>query len=644
MNNFSERLWPNVTSLPHEGVPTLLRDGAPWFGWGAQRPIVGKHREVFQHMGGCGLRQFHVDATCSEDIYHPELRFWHGTDKYDGSFQDAYFRHILEACPDSLLQLRISAGAPEWWLDAHPDHLQTYHDGAISRELQRAGDRRLPSLASPLWRRDIAQAMHAYVAWLEESGWSKRVSALFIGYGITWEWALLGSDGFLDYSVHAQAYFREWLAKKYGTDASLSRAWGRDIRFESAEIPSAERRARRGGACGLRQIPEEQDVIDHQQSLSDMNADVLLLLAKTAKEASRHEVVVGSFYGYTLTAREQAPFTGLYGAGGFVGGHHALGRVLRSDHVDFLASPFSYADRELGSGLLIEHVPLTSLHAHGKAFFDENDIYPHTNQAEGDDRAASISVGVARTPRESILYLRQAFMQAIVRGKHQWLTELTGWIGPIHDNYTDAPLLAEITRLNALADPLLKLNRSSVAQVAFIIDESSVARLTLDHTAFRDAIYFGTTAWGHTGAPFDILLLEDFLASPSGKYRLAVPACVKLPEQIALLREWKGTHPEVQFCWDETETWYPTTSSTALVQQMTTAGVHRYIGEEATVWANASMVGIHVSAPGIRRIMFREACRGEELFSGKPFTAENGCLDWTFEKNDVVLFVLERLH
>jgi Beta-galactosidase len=640
MDAFAERRWPDVTCRLHKGAPTLLRDGAPWFGWGAERPIVGEHREIFQHLGGCGLRQFHVDATCSEDIYHPELRFWHGPGKFDGSFQDAYFRHILEACPDILLQLRIYVGAPEWWLDAHPDQLQTYHDGASSRTLQRAGERRLPSLASPLWRRDITEALRAYVAWLEDAGWSKQVSALFIGYGITWEWALLGSDGFLDYSVHAQAYFREWLAKKYGTDESLSRAWGRDIEIEHAGIPSAERRARRGGAGGLRRIPEEQDVMDHQQSLSDMNADVLLQLAAAAKEASRNEAVVGAFYGYTLTAREQAPFTGLYGAGGFVGGHHALGRVLGSDHVDFLASPFSYADRELGSGLLIEHVPLASLQAHGKAFFDENDLYPHTNQAEGDDRAASISVGVARTPDESIKYLRLAFMQAIVRGKHQWFTELTGWVGKIHDNFNDGLLLAEISRLNALADPLVSLDRSAVAQIAFIIDESSVARLTLDHTAFRDAIYFGSTAWGHTGAPFDILLLEDLLAAPSGKYRLAVPACVKLPEQIALLREWKGTHPEVHFWWDNTENWYPPASASALVRQMTAAGVHRYIEDETTVWANASMVGIHVSKPGTRHIRFRGACRGEELFSGQPFIAESGCLEWTFEKNDVALFII----
>ena len=210
----------------------MHRDNKPWFGWGAERPIVGKNRTIFEHLNGCGLRHIHLDATCSEDIYHPELRFWHGPGEYDGTFQNSYFKYITEACPEALVQLRIYVGAPEWWMDQHPDHLQIYSDGSHQRELQRAGMRRVPSLASPLWRKELGMAMEAYVQWLIKSGWSKRVSALFIGYGITWEWALLGSDGFLDYSVHAQSYFRQWVQKKYETEEALPTQHSRRTRCD----------------------------------------------------------------------------------------------------------------------------------------------------------------------------------------------------------------------------------------------------------------------------------------------------------------------------------------------------------------------------------------------------------------------------
>src|SRR5262249_27774861 len=152
----------------------------------------------------------------------------------------------------------IYVGAPPWWLEQNPGHCQVYADGHVEHTIQRGGKRKLPSLASPLWRAEACRALKKHIEWLMESGWSRGVSALFLCYGITWEWGLLGSDDFLDYSEHGQRYFREWRIRH-----------GR----EPVPIPSAERRSRMAGAGGMRRVPEEQDVIDHQQSLSDMNAD-----------------------------------------------------------------------------------------------------------------------------------------------------------------------------------------------------------------------------------------------------------------------------------------------------------------------------------------------------------------------------------
>ena len=127
-----------------------------------------------------------------------------------------------------------------------------------------AGMRRLPSLASPLWREECVRAMREFVRWLIRSGWSRHGGAFLVSYGITWEWAIPGTDGLPDYSPHTVRYFREFLRKKYGSDDALSEAWGRPARIDEAEIPGCERRERAGGEAGLRSIPEEQDVIDHQ--------------------------------------------------------------------------------------------------------------------------------------------------------------------------------------------------------------------------------------------------------------------------------------------------------------------------------------------------------------------------------------------
>jgi hypothetical protein len=614
-------IWPDVQIAPVGGVPMLNFNGQPWFGWGANRPIYGDHYEAFERLAGVGLRQFHCDATCAEDLYHPEIRFWHGPGQFDGSALDRHFSRLAAIDETALFQLRIAVYAPDWWLDAHPDHCQVYSDGRIQHELQRAGNRRLPSLASPLWRKEACEAMEQFILWLIDSGWSRRVSALFICGGITWEWALLGSDAYLDYSSHGQQYFRDYQQRKYG-------------HIKHSVIPSAERRGAPGGAFGVRPRPVDQDVIDHQQSLSEMNVDFLLELAATAKRTSGRSALVGTFYGYTLTAREHTAFTGQYGAGGFQGGHHALGRVLRSPDIDFLASPFNYVNRELGSGLLYEHIPLASVHAHGKAFFDENDLYAFNNPQETDDRAASISVGFTKTAEETLAIFRAAFGQAIVRGKHQWLTELTGWVGKFQENFSDPDLLAEIQRLNRNADELLLQDRSPVSEIVFVLDEKSIAHLTLDNKEFLRLAYQASVWWGHTGAPFELLLLDDLLELKDTRHLLVIPICIKAPESLEQLDSWNAGR---QILAETPE------SLDELVTLMSTRGVHRYVSDNSTVWANASMVFVHVEAPASRTITFRQPCCGREIFSGRSFDAASGHCDWDFAKNDSALFCIQKL-
>lgn len=636
--------WANVDVRMAGGVPVLHRGGRPWFGWGSERPYLGDHVEAFTRLTGAGLRQVHVDATCAEDIYHPELRFWHGPDHFDPAVQDRYLRSIADRVPaDALFMLRIGCYAPPWWTAAHPDDLQVYADGSTERDMQACGRKAVPSLASPVWRADICRALTIYLKWLEESGWSRRVSALFLCQGITWEAGYLGADGFPDYSSHARTYFRGWLKSKYRTDATLSTAWGRPVTLDAAAIPSLERRAHPRVEGELRCVPEEQDVIDHQQALSDMNVDVLLELARTAREYTEGQVPIGTFYGYTLTAREQTPFTGRYGAGGFLGGHHALGRVLRSPDIDFIASPFNYANRDLGTGLLFEHVPLASLQAHGKVFFDENDLYTHTGKPDIDARVGGgISVGCAQSLDESLRYIRLAFMQAIVRGKHQWLTELAGWLGPFRENFSDPDVLHEIERLHKLAGELVMRERTPVAEVVFVVDEASVAWLPLNSTGFRDHVYFGSVMWGHTGAPFDLLLLDDLVEMVKPCYRLVVPACVKSPEAMAAMDRWLAQTPAVAAWWNRSPAWYPPLDRQELVAQLDSAGVHRYVEDDSTVWANASMVGLHVGVAGKRVVHLKSPASGHEVFTGRPFNAPQGTFTWDCAEHDVAFFVCNK--
>src|SRR5690349_6549944 len=52
----------------------------------SERPCDGGHLDIFRTIYARGVRMFHVDATCTEDFYHPHLRAWVSPDKFDYSF------------------------------------------------------------------------------------------------------------------------------------------------------------------------------------------------------------------------------------------------------------------------------------------------------------------------------------------------------------------------------------------------------------------------------------------------------------------------------------------------------------------------------------------------------------------------------
>ena len=609
--------WPEVCIQDHHGVPTLHRSGKPWFGLGAERPFIGDNVALFRTLSSAGAQFLQCDATCSEDIYHPELRFWHGPDEFDGSAQDQYFQKVLGDKPEALLLLRVYAGAPDWWLDAHPDHLQVYADGTTERELQRAGMKRLPSLASPLWREECAQAMREFVRWLIRSGWSRHVGAFLVSSGITWEWAIPGTDGLPDYSPQAVRYFRDFLRKKYGNAAALSEAWGRPSRIDAAEIPGRERRERAGGEVGLRATPGEQDVIDHQQTLSEMTADILLALCEAAKEESQGALTLGAFYGYTLTAREQTPFTGLYGAGGFLGGHHALGRVVRSPHLDFLASPYAYSNRRPSNGMLFEHGPLGTCHRHGKAWFDENDNYTFINPTNGDPRLISLDVGAAETFEETVVMLRWAFGLALARGKHLWLTELTGWLNDYRPNFDHPAVLEEIDRLQQLGERLVTRDRSNRSQIAIVLDEFSIAHQTLDHRAFEQKVYRAMAPLMRMGCAVEVLLLEDLLEESHPAWKIVAPFGIHDSAAIRRLAAYRDRQPQIKFCWNEEAGFYP--EPCEVRKFAVDAGVHFFAPDGVCAWENASMLLVQGD---MQEVAFDRPRSGVEMFSGRPFSTD----------------------
>ncbi len=634
----------------------------------AERPCNGLELAVFHDLYARGVRLFHVDATSTEDIFHPELRAWHAPDQFDYSFQEKYWQRMLAPCPEAQLCLRMYFGSPPWWDAANPDELQQYADGRLDHSFQRSERTRLPSLASEKWRRDAIGATNHFLKWLDDSGWSKRVWGLFVCYGITWEWGILGSDDYLDYSRPMRERFRRWLRERYADVDALRDAWGdRAVTFESAAIPSKADRIRCDGE--LRAFPRDRASYDFQSCLNDVNAEHLIELSRPIRAYAGDRYKIGTFYGYTLTAREHNEFTGRYGAGGLHGGHHALKAVLDSKLFDFIASPYAYVNRDLGSGLLIQHFPLASVRHHGVGAYDESDLSTFKTAAFD---VGSISRGYTATLEHSLLHQRLAFTQAMCRGMHWWWTELTGWVGPYAENYGDPALLAEIGAQVRWFERYAEPEARSAAEIALIIDERSIAALGLSSKLFMREIYQQLPAWAWCGAPFDCWLSSDVSRETMKPYKLAYVFAPYLDDDgRCRLHEglchsdrtvwWapltgsltdRGTsaeafsaltgfddpqkfaaNPKPMNGWTSLYTPAAALSAAELSNIARRAGVHLYAPPPIQVLASERFVGVHVRGAGAYTLAMPPGT-WREVFSGQVLRENT----WTFEALGVALF------
>ncbi|MBI2201026.1 MAG: beta-galactosidase, partial [Armatimonadetes bacterium] len=235
--------------------------------------------EVYEQLYGQGVRVFHVDATCSEDIYQPALRAWVSPDRFDYSPQEAGWEALVRRCPDARFCFRLYVASPPWWDEAYPEELQRYPGDRAEHAFLWTARRSITSLASERWMEDAEVALCRFLAWLESSGWCRCVWGLHLSYGITWEWGILGSDDFPDYSEPMRRRFRAWLEETYRSADALQKAWSRPgLTFEDAGIPRPVERLLADG--DFRVFPRDRPAYDFQRCLSDANADYLHRLAR----------------------------------------------------------------------------------------------------------------------------------------------------------------------------------------------------------------------------------------------------------------------------------------------------------------------------------------------------------------------------
>jgi beta-galactosidase len=403
----------------------------------------------------------------------------------DWSGIDAACATVLRANPKALLLPRMGMDPPPWWREAYPDDVMQWDDGRRDKAV----------VASPRYRLEAAARLSALVAHLEETFGEHVAGYHPCGqnsgewfYEDTWKPPLNG------YASADLVAWRQWLKQRYGSDTVLQREWsdGR-MTLDTADVPSPK--ARHAAPTGIFRDPaRERALIDWAHFQQEAMVACVQELARAVRQASQGRKLVVFFYGYVFEF-------GAIQNGPAVAGHYALQQALNCPDIDVLCSPISYFDRGLGqsapSMTAAESVALA-----GKLWLNEDDTHTYLARENFPGWQEHVT-----TVEESSQELTRNVAQEALRNFGTWWMDLgaTGW-------FNDRRLWAEMIRLRALDDALLKQPTPFRPEVAAVVDEWSMLRVAAGGTLVtRPGVYEVRAPLGRMGTPYGQYLLDDVL-------------------------------------------------------------------------------------------------------------------------------------
>lgn len=481
---------PRAEIRNHHGVPTLFVDGRPDCGmtymtYNRQEP------KYFGDFGKAGVHLATFSATSDFSYYGLAPPTWIALGEFDYRRFDERIVSILEANPRAYLFPRVYLAAPPWWCEANPDEVARQAAGQQGKSEHFAG-KPFATPASEKWRRDTAAALRKFVEHVRSSPYADRVIGYHLASLHTEEWFYhnfwANPPSYWGYSRADRQSFQGWLQRRYRNVAALRAAW-RDSRIDFSSITVPSRQARETTDLGFFRDPaKSQPVIDFYRYYNEVVVETVEYFARVVKDATRRESLCGAFYGYHFEL-----------SGSPEGGHLALHRLLHCDDIDFLTAPSSYAFRPLGTGASAFMSATEEIKQHGKLWFNENDYQTHLVTK----KKTEFDYVDLKNLAESLAVQRRELAHTLSLGTAMWWFDMGG-------GWYDAPeLMAAVAEMNEVARRSMAFDRSSVAEIAVVVDEESMLCRQPRGQFAELLLYQQRDGLHRIGAPFDVVFLDE---------------------------------------------------------------------------------------------------------------------------------------
>ena len=475
-----------VKPVQKDGYLQMMLNGKPlWFsGFRARRK---SQRDRAYRDGNYRIMYFGAGMGGSDGSNSG--RTWLGPERYEFEKVEESLGKFIRTYPEAKILITYGIDGPRWWCQAHPEECVWFENGKKPEGLT--------SLASKKWRKEGLAAFRAFLKYFEKSKYAPWI----IGYRIQahcsgGEFQYLGTwqRKYADYSPAMQVYFREFLTKRYGSDAKLQKAWNDpSVTLKTANIPTGkERKAAELGV--FRDLDKARKVADFVDCLSDA-------------------MVTGAME-FLKVVREEAPdkLAGLYG--GYVyyysgyqllnSAHVNFGKLYRSRLADFISSPHDYIQRKVGwpGG---HHGPVVGTSLYNLSWWDENDTRTIMCAPGGHRHVDSM--------HETIGVLKRDLILQITKGVGNTFYDLAG-------GWFDHPAIMEALRkTNSVGKFALSVPGFKRGQAAVLYCTDSIKRLAETNNTITVPLRQDLRRnLGWSGITVDQYLLEDILQDNFPEY------------------------------------------------------------------------------------------------------------------------------
>ena len=580
------------------GVPTLFINGEPHAAV-AYMTYLEKFNE-YDDFSAAGYKFFSVPVLFSGrwiSITDGLTPFKKGIfdikDAPDFSLFDEAVKKILEVCPDAYIIPRVNISMPLWWEQENPDELNI-KDGIPCRE----------SFYSQKWRDDASDFLRQFTQYTNSSEFAPHIVGYQIAGGNTEEWFHFDMNG--GYGKCAESAFKSFLQEYYP-----------ETEYEG--LPDLS-------LLDKNNTYFNNEYLSRYIEFSNFKiAEAISHFAQIVKEETGNNVVVGTFYGYTLEVSNSLQ------------GNHALNYILKDNNIDFICSPNSYIGTRSPDMDWTEMYPADSIRLHGKMCFQECDIRTHLTVPLSRKDPSTDPYGLLEAPvwqpRESkyqaINEIRRSFSRQLIKGNALWWFDMWGgW-------YADDDIMNEMAIYkNIYEQSITDTDRRSKAEVAVFVDESAYKYLT--DCSMRNIFHTQRKELGLMGAPYDIFDVYDF------------EEVYKNYKAVILLSSAKTVYMENarKLC---NANGIPYIMTSNLKEKFTvnelrafckTNGVHIYCESEDIIYVNENYICIYAVTEGSKTLDLGRERNVNELLEGS-YQNNTATINVEMQKGETKLFRLE---